>query len=162
MFDLSSQYAIRAVLHLARLERGTLVQAHVIAKTGGKAPARRALDDLMQQLKLDEGKLNIAAGRIGVLHHTAQPPGVIEGLLIVQAMISPARPIFGCETAAIFQRAIVRVDGWPEHPADRLRLRRSGGCRHQHHGQKTDAPHAPPSRIRHRAVQIERAALRAR
>ncbi len=32
MFDLSSQYAIRAVLHLARLEPGTLVQAHVLAK----------------------------------------------------------------------------------------------------------------------------------
>lgn len=32
MFDLSSQYAIRAILHLARLEPGTLVQAHVLAK----------------------------------------------------------------------------------------------------------------------------------
>lgn len=32
MFDLSSQYAIRAVLYLARLDSGTLVQAHVLAK----------------------------------------------------------------------------------------------------------------------------------
>lgn len=32
MFDLSSQYAIRAMIHLAQLEPGRLVQAHVMAK----------------------------------------------------------------------------------------------------------------------------------
>ena len=32
MFDLSSQYAIRAMIYLAQLEPGRLVQAHIMAK----------------------------------------------------------------------------------------------------------------------------------
>jgi len=32
MFDLSSQYAIRAMVHLAQLEPGRLVQAHIMAR----------------------------------------------------------------------------------------------------------------------------------
>lgn len=51
MFDLSSQYAIRAMIHLAGLESGRLVQAHIMAKELG-LPAPY-LSKILQQMVKD-------------------------------------------------------------------------------------------------------------